>query len=150
MSRYEISAGGVIYRLVADGEVEVCLIGTHNHRRWALPKGHVEHGESVEACAVREVFEETGILGTYLERLGRHEYEFVHRDADGPVRIHKLVHVCLLKYVSGEPTPELEEVDDARWFPIDEALRVMSYDSERRLVARARGMVNVREGKKPS
>ena len=38
---------------------------------WCLPKGHVEAGETLEAAAVREVFEETGISGHIVAPLGK-------------------------------------------------------------------------------
>ena len=40
------------------------MIGT-----WALPGGHLEFGESFEACAAREVLEETGLTITNLRFL---------------------------------------------------------------------------------
>ena len=59
---------------------------------WSLPKGHLEAGETEEQAAVREVFEETGILGEVVGKLGTIDFWFV---ADGR-RVHKTVHHFLL------------------------------------------------------
>lgn len=65
------AAGGV----VVDAEGRWLLI--HRNGRWDLPKGHVEPGESVADCAVRETAEETGVAGAEVERFlcrTRHAY----------------------------------------------------------------------------
>ncbi len=54
------AAGGVVRN--SRGE---CLMILRNGR-WDLPKGHLERGESLEQCALREVEEETGITGLTL------------------------------------------------------------------------------------
>ncbi len=47
------AAGGVVIRDDA-GQQEVLLIATHGARRWSLPKGRIEKGESAEVAAVRK------------------------------------------------------------------------------------------------
>jgi 8-oxo-dGTP pyrophosphatase MutT (NUDIX family) len=63
-SEAQRSAGGLVVR-----DDEILLISLHGGRRWQLPKGHIEPGEQVEAAAVREVREETGVTGRVLGRL---------------------------------------------------------------------------------
>ena len=68
----ETSAGGVVVDLAADPP-RAALIGRLDGAGtllWSLPKGHVEPGETIEAAAVREVAEETGITGGLLADLG--------------------------------------------------------------------------------
>lgn len=45
-------------------------IGAHGAGTWALPGGKLEIGESVENCARREVFEETGLELTSIKKYG--------------------------------------------------------------------------------
>ena len=58
----EYSAGGLVF----DDHGRVAIIARHSrsgHLEWCLPKGHIEKGETPQQTAVREVHEETGILG---------------------------------------------------------------------------------------
>lgn len=92
-----------------------------------MPKGHVNRGETAEAAAVREVAEETGLEGAIVRHLATIEYWF----RAGPSRVHKYVDLFLMRYERGELQPQEAEVDDARWFPLDEAIRRVSFDRER-------------------
>ena len=60
--RYVEAAGGI----VCNEQGESLMIYRNN--RWDLPKGHVDSGESDEACAVREIAEETGVEGAKIVR----------------------------------------------------------------------------------
>lgn len=133
--RTAYSAGGVIYRISVD-QIEVALIATKDGGRWGLPKGHVRRGETAEQAAAREIAEETGLTGQVMIHLATIEYWF----RAGPARIHKYVDLFLLRYITGEVTPQQSEVDDARWFPLDEALRLASFERERDVLVQVRTM----------
>ena len=131
----EVSAGGVIYRQ-EQGRIYVGLI--HVRKRWGLPKGHVEPGERIEQTAVREVREETGLLGKIDRKLGAISYTYRAKSKAGePVRISKRVTFFLLRYLEGEVHGHDYEVDEARWFPIDAALGKLIFATERKMVRKA-------------
>ncbi len=127
----EVSAGGLVVDL--DGaQQRAALIGRLDRRGqllWSLPKGHLEEGETAEEAAVREVREETGIVGAVLAPLGSIDYWFVAEDR----RIHKTVHHFLLKALGGELSDEDVEVTAVAWVPLPEVRQRLAYDGERRL-----------------
>ena len=131
----ETSAGGLVVR-TEDGTSSGALIGRLDRRgrlRWSLPKGHVEHGETHEQAAVREVEEETGISGRITARLGSVEYTFI---AQGK-RIHKRVHHYLMEAVGGELSDADVEVTEVAWVPLSDLPARLAYAGERRLARRA-------------
>ena len=135
------SAGGVVHRSEA-GRIEVLLV----HRRvpllWALPKGTPDSGETIPETALREVREETGIAVEIEDELGSVSYFFVRRG----VRFHKTVHFFLMRPVGGRIEEHDHEFDDVAWFQLEEALKVMSYPTERDVVQRASAkLAEVRE-----
>jgi 8-oxo-dGTP diphosphatase len=138
--RTAYSAGGVIYRDNGAG-LEVALIATNESSRWGLPKGHVRRGETAEAAAIREIAEETGLQGDIERHLATIEYWF----RAGPTRIHKYVDFFLLRYTGGTLTPQQAEVDDARWFPLAEALQLASFARERDVLEQVRRIAEAGE-----
>lgn len=100
---------------------------------WTLPKGTPDPGESVEETALREVAEETGLQVRILEPLPSIEYAFVQ---DG-TRIHKTVHYFLMEPVGGDLSRHDAEFERVRWVPFDEAPGLLSFPTERELVASA-------------
>jgi 8-oxo-dGTP pyrophosphatase MutT (NUDIX family) len=124
----ETSYGGVVVR----GD-DVLVITPTGKRVTGLPKGGAERGERPEDAAVREVREETGVIARVREPLGDVRYWYRR----GGRRVHKTVHFFLCDFVSGSTDDHDHEVDDARWIPLEEALTKLTYEGERRLIARA-------------
>ncbi len=141
MVRDEFSAGGIVIRDQGDGQPEVLLIATHEGGRWSLPKGHVEPNESPEEAALREVREETGVEAEIIAPVDTIDYWYRWKCPEGTVLIHKRVMFYLMRYKSGDVRQHGWEVDDARWFPFEEAIARVSYDDERRLLQQARDII---------
>jgi len=106
---------------------------------WALPKGNLDPGEKPEETAVREVFEETGVHGHLIEKLGDVKYTYTRR---GGERVFKIVSFYLLRAGRGRIGDIDErmriEVAEARWLPLDDAPRLLAYGGEREMVKKAR------------
>jgi 8-oxo-dGTP pyrophosphatase MutT (NUDIX family) len=125
------SAGGLVVR-----GATILLISTQKGRRWQLPKGHIEDGETSEQAAVREVREETGVTGRVVAALPEVEYWFVEK---GKLRVHKRVDYFLLEYQSGDAADfDAREVSGAGWFSWEEGIAKLSFQNERRVAEQAR------------
>jgi len=142
-----VSAGGVVWRRVAD-QIEVLLCGRPAERLWALPKGTPEPGETIEQAALREVREETGVTVETDGVVGDIKYWF-SRPQDG-VRYSKTVHHFLMRPTGGDPGLHDHEFDEVRWVPVGEALKLMSYPNEVRIVRQAIDLIRKREGEAAS
>jgi ADP-ribose pyrophosphatase YjhB (NUDIX family) len=135
----EFSAGGVLVRRF-HGRWWLAAIrpGGKPEGVWALPKGNVATGEDPEATALREVAEETGVQAISAGKLGDVRYVYTRRSGE---RIFKIVSFYLLRYRRGrlDDLPEAfrHEVEEARWLPLAEAPRLLSYKGEREMAEKA-------------
>jgi 8-oxo-dGTP pyrophosphatase MutT (NUDIX family) len=116
------AAGGVVLRERAGG-TEVLLVHRPAYDDWSLPKGKAELGESDEACALREVEEETGLRC----RLGRELPSTSYRDGKGRP---KVVRYWAMEPTDGEARPQAE-VDDVLWLPLGEARDTLTWTRDR-------------------
>ncbi|WP_420897472.1 NUDIX domain-containing protein [Bifidobacterium samirii] len=127
----EYSAGGLVF----DEHGRVAIIARHSrsgHLEWCLPKGHIEKGETPQQTAVREVHEETGILGEVVDSIATIDYWFTGTTQ----RVHKLVHHYALRQIGGHLTVEGDpdhEAEDAIWVDFADLDGVLSYPNERKI-----------------
>ena len=133
----EVSAGGLV---IDFSGTKGLLIGrldqkdaTREKLLWSLPKGHIEEGETPEVAAIREVAEETGIQSEISRELGVIDFWFMA----GGKRIHKTVHHYLFKEIGGKLAPQVTEVDEVRWFPLEQIVELLAYPDEKKLIARS-------------
>src|ERR1700694_3993143 len=123
------AAGGVVYRYNDLAEVEIALVHRPAYDDWSLPKGKLKPGETLEAAALREVEEETGLKCMIARSLGIIEYI----DRRGR---EKVVWYWLMRSIGGAFKPR-EEVDRMKWFKFEDAARRLSYDHDQALLLRA-------------
>ncbi|HWM59147.1 MAG TPA: NUDIX hydrolase [Pseudonocardia sp.] len=129
----ETSAGGLVVDHAAGVAAVIGRLDRRGRLLWSLPKGHIEAGETAEQAAVREVEEETGIIGRVVAPLGTIDFWFVAEDR----RVHKTVHHFLLSALGGELSDEDVEVAEVAWVPLAELESRLAYADERRLIRRA-------------
>lgn len=141
LTETQVSAGGVVVRQLSGQPAEVVLISVGPQRRWQLPKGLIDGDETPEVAATREVREETGITGNLVAPLEKVEYWYVATRKGARIRYHKFVHFFLFTYVAGDVANHDHEVNEARWVTFAEALTMLAFASERRVVEQALALV---------
>ena len=127
MSAQVRAAGGLVCRTSADGLTEVLIVHRPAYDDWSFPKGKLERGETDEEAAAREVEEETGLRC----RLERELPETRYVDARGRA---KTVRYWLMTPIGGRLAAD-NEIDEARFAPVAEALAVLTYERDRELLA---------------
>ena len=119
------AAGGVVTRSGEDG-LEVLVVHRPKYDDWSFPKGKAEPGEADEACALREVGEETGLRCELVEELPSTEYV----DSSGRP---KRVRYWLMRRAGGR-LECVNEVDEALWVTPRRARQLLSYERDRPLL----------------
>ncbi len=127
--RQEYSYGAVVYR--KDGEKRLYLIEKMRLGHVSLPKGHIEKGETPRECAMREILEETG-LTVDLDSTYGHTISYSPKEG-----IQKDVTFYLAEVVSGEVHPQEEEVEEILFLPLEEALSLLTYPSDKETLSLA-------------
>lgn len=119
-----------------EGRTEVAVIKPAGRNVLALPKGHIEKGETSQKTAEREIFEETGLVVACIKKLGDVKYVYRFKGKT----IFKCVSFYVFRWESGEIDQIAEamrkEVDVAKWISLEEAVARLSYPGERDMAGR--------------
>ena len=107
----EISAGGLVYRRQGNGSISLLAL-TDRFGRYSLPKGKQEDGETLVETALREIQEETAIIGEVEKLLGVVAYTYFHPEYG---QMDKEVHYYLVRALTEELSPQLEEISGISW-----------------------------------
>ena len=100
---------------------------TKKRSEWVLPKGHIEAGEDARTCAVREVREETGVLGRIKKEL-----EVIHYLVEN--------QTVKVQFYLMEAVEQAKPKDRSRkhaWLRLDEALHRATHDETKDLLRMA-------------
>jgi len=137
----ERSAGAVVFRRAPGGPRYLLLRYPAGH--WDLPKGNIEKGEEPIQTMVREVREETGIVGLRVVQGYERKIEYFYR-RDGK-KVHKTVVFFLTETTEEKVTISFEH-QDYGWFDYPEAIKTVTYPNARRLIREGEAFINAGRG----
>lgn len=153
------AAGGVVWRKRTtasrkgdEPRVDVLVVHRPSYDDWTFPKGKVDPGEALQATAVREIAEETGLR----VRLGPPLVQVSYPLAAGT----KVVDYWSARVIgeAAEPFTPNKEVDELRWVGVHEARELLTYKHDIQVLEdfrslrerqghRARTLIVLRHGK---
>jgi len=132
-TKWEYSAGGVVFKKEKDKTLWL-IMQPEGTQRWQLPKGKIEGGERAEPTALREVKEEGGVKAKIVADLGKITYFF----SEEGERIGKQVRFFLMEFNGGSPDYHDHEVEKVEFLEYKEALKVLSFENERKILEKAK------------
>ena len=118
----------VVIFTLAQGALHLLLVQRKHapfEGSWAIPGGFVHPDEPLDAAALRELAEETGVRDVYLEQL----YTFGDPGRDPRGRVISVAYIALVR----AERQTLEAATDAaavRWFPVKELPRPLAFDHD--------------------
>jgi len=149
----ERSAGGIVYRLI---ENQICWLliktlskkslsrfgGIGHKTAYKFPKGHLLSDESLKPAALREVEEEGGVRAKIVAKIGSNDYILWDKNSDS--KIIKKVTFFLMEYSQDSDLKysDREIVLKREWLIFEEALKKLSYSSEKILFKKAASKLN--------
>ncbi len=109
---------GAAAMVAVDASDRVCLVRQYRHGiadfLWEVPAGKLDAGEAPQACAIRELAEETGVTARRWESLGRY--------LPAPGIFTEVIHLFLARDLDmGAPRPDADEELELQWLPFAQA-----------------------------
>jgi 8-oxo-dGTP pyrophosphatase MutT (NUDIX family) len=126
-----VAAGGLVIDASDEQTPRVLLVHRPKYDDWSYPKGKLDPGETIEAAALREVEEETGLRCRIIRELTSVHY--LYRGRGGETR-PKVVHYYLMEVIGGEIHVNMYEIDEARWCTVSDAMARLRYDHDRQIL----------------
>jgi len=141
----ERSAGGIVFK-EEKGKIFWLLVKTISSYKtkkenkgpvYKFPKGHLKPGEFLKQAALREVEEEGRVKANVLAKIGSNNY--ILWDQENKKKIIKKVTFFLMEYVGESRLRyyDTEMVMDREWLTMEDAIKVLAYDSEKVLLKKA-------------
>lgn len=114
----EEQAAAIPFRRL-DDLLEICLITTRNRRRWSLPKGFIDRGDTAPVTAQKEAREEAGVHGRVVgSPVGYYEIR--------KCGVRYTVAVYLLHVSRVDAQWDEQDLRERRWVTADEAARLLT------------------------
>ncbi len=116
--RPAVTVDCVIFGRDASNQLKVLLIqrGREPHLgRWAFPGGFIDMDEPLDAAALRELEEETGMRDVFIEQL----FTFGAPERDPRGRVISVAYFALVN-LEDHQLKAADDAEEVKWFPVDE------------------------------
>ncbi|HVF69072.1 MAG TPA: NUDIX domain-containing protein [Xanthomonadales bacterium] len=146
--KFEFSAGGIVYKRETmrknnsrnHAKTILILVAQHSqHHGWVFPKGLIDahKKETREEAALREVEEETGVIGKILKPLSPVTYWYVWEKE----KIKKTVYYFIMEYLSGDIAKHDMEMENVEWIPTDGVEERLTFKADKKVWQEAKRLM---------
>ena len=119
-------AGGIIIN-----QLNKIAIVNQNHDSWSLPKGHIDKGETAIDAAIREIYEETGIINpTLIKKVGIYERYRIGLDGNDDLSELKRIHIFFFESTQKILKPIDKNNPEAKWIDIKEVENYLTHKED--------------------